>query len=290
MEISSQENMFGYHELDRKYGGLIVPLFGYERNAPGHTEQTVRDYYLLHFVVSGRGVFRADGEDYALRAGQGFIMEPGKRAEYRADEADPWEYYWIAFRGIDAPLFMNALNFPNRYYFEFAEKVLEPLKGIIAELKAEPLLNPDYVALKVNAAFLEIAAQFVKNRAPLAVPAPPKSEAIVDAALLYFERHYAGDINVAKTAAALNVSRAYFTTLFKNTTGVNPKDYLRAVRIGKARDLFKKDPNLLVADAAVRCGIPDPPLFIRAFKRETGFTPKAYVRLSEGAGSGNGRS
>jgi AraC-like DNA-binding protein len=278
MDIEFKDNFFNYGELDRKYRGLMVPLFGHEKTAPGHEVLTVRDHYLLHFITGGHGYFIADGKTYTLRAGNGFIIEPNKRSAYRADETDPWEYYWIAFRGTDAPLFMDTLNFPNRHYFSFNDTVLDPLKNLITELRERPLLNPDYVALKVNSVFLEIVARFVKNNSPHSKVSPQKSSAVIDAALLYFEKHYAEDINVASVAGALNVSRTYFTTLFKNTAGINPKDYLTTVRIQKAKALFKQNPGILVVEAGSLCGIPDPALFIHTFKRETGMTPGAFIK------------
>ena len=51
--------------------------FGWEHCAPGHSfGPASRSYLLLHYVVSGKGVFTVGGRSYDLGPGQIFVIHP----------------------------------------------------------------------------------------------------------------------------------------------------------------------------------------------------------------------
>ena len=69
---------------------------GHEFCRPGHTwGPGVRDHYLIHLVVAGRGVYQVGGAAFSLQEGDLFLAKPNQLITYAADEADPWEYYWV---------------------------------------------------------------------------------------------------------------------------------------------------------------------------------------------------
>ena len=76
---------------------------GHEYCQPGHTwGPGVRDHYLIHLVVAGRGVSQVNGSSYTLQEGDLFLAKPNQLITYAADETDPWEYYWVGFNGACA--------------------------------------------------------------------------------------------------------------------------------------------------------------------------------------------
>ena len=69
---------------------------GLERCAPGQTwGPGIRDHYLIHLVVSGKGVFEVGGRTYEVVPGDLFFARPSQLIRYTADEAQPWEYSWV---------------------------------------------------------------------------------------------------------------------------------------------------------------------------------------------------
>ena len=76
---------------------------GIERCAPGQTwGPGIRDHYLIHLVLSGKGVFEVSGRTWEVSAGDLFFARPSQLIRYTADEQQPWEYSWVGFNGACA--------------------------------------------------------------------------------------------------------------------------------------------------------------------------------------------
>ena len=82
--------------------------YGWEQCAPLHSfGPFVRNHFLFHYVISGKGYLDANGSDgvtrrYTLEPDQGFLICPGQVNTYCADERDPWKYAWLEFGGLRA--------------------------------------------------------------------------------------------------------------------------------------------------------------------------------------------
>ena len=89
---------------------------GHEFCRPGHTwGPGVRDHYLIHLVVAGRGVYQVGGAAFSLQEGDLFLAKPNQLITYAADEADPWEYYWVGFNGACANKLVQQTPFTDQH-------------------------------------------------------------------------------------------------------------------------------------------------------------------------------
>jgi len=62
----------------------------------------VRDYFLIHYIHRGKGIFKVDNNKFELNRGQGFVIWPHLLSYYQADQDNPWQYSWIGFTGLKA--------------------------------------------------------------------------------------------------------------------------------------------------------------------------------------------
>ncbi len=84
--------------VNRKFSDINPLLVGTEKCAAGHTYgPAVREYYLIHYVTSGKGTFQADGKEYRLTSGDMFLIRPQQVTTYLADQKEPWSYIWVGF-------------------------------------------------------------------------------------------------------------------------------------------------------------------------------------------------
>lgn len=69
---------------------------GWEACAPGHSfGPAARFYWLLHYVIQGRGAFTAGGKESPVRAGQMFVIRPFEVSYYEADRREPWSIFGL---------------------------------------------------------------------------------------------------------------------------------------------------------------------------------------------------
>ncbi len=93
--------------------------------------------------------------------------------------------------------------------------------------------------------------------------------------LQYIHENYADEISIAQLAAIENYNVSYFTSWFKKKTGCVPSDYLKIVRIEKAKEILATT-KYCVIDVAFQVGYKDSSAFIRAFSGLVGVTPNQY--------------
>ena len=87
---------------------------GIERCAPGQTwGPGIRDHYLIHLVLSGKGVFEVGGRTWEVSPGDLFFARPSQLIRYTADEQQPWEYSWVGFNGACAHKLTAQLPFTD---------------------------------------------------------------------------------------------------------------------------------------------------------------------------------
>jgi AraC-like DNA-binding protein len=72
------------------------------------------------------------------------------------------------------------------------------------------------------------------------------------------------------------MSHMHFIRKVKQLTGKKPIDLLKSYRLKRAKDLLGQN-NLTVAEIAYKIGYDMPNSFSRAFKKEFGISPSAYV-------------
>ena len=91
---------------------LAVTYSGHQKCEPSQRwGKGVREQFILHFIVSGKGTYVTPEGSFSLSAGDVFLIRPLTEIEYFADNDDPWEYYWVNFGGSDADAILGKTDF-----------------------------------------------------------------------------------------------------------------------------------------------------------------------------------
>lgn len=93
-------------------------------------------------------------------------------------------------------------------------------------------------------------------------------------ALSKVHEEYDQTITVQSLADEANMSVSAFHNAFRNVTFESPLQYLKKVRLNKAKELIQLE-GLRISDAARRVGYSSPSQFSREFKRHFNTTPRA---------------
>jgi YesN/AraC family two-component response regulator len=113
-----------------------------------------------------------------------------------------------------------------------------------------------------------------------------ETQRIVRKAMAYIHEHYAEPISREEIADCAGVSVRHLTRCFGQEVGVPLTTYLKRYRIKQAKQLLRiGDKNITQVASAV--GFSGSSYFTRAFRQETGVSPRAYQcgRLGPASGS-----
>lgn len=93
-----------------KDSDLSVINVGLSHNEPGFTfGHDWRTYYILHYVVSGSGIYTVNNSTYTLNKQNCFLVPPNTPVIYKADDKDPWTCYWVGFKGNKAKKYIERV-------------------------------------------------------------------------------------------------------------------------------------------------------------------------------------
>lgn len=104
---------------------------------------------------------------------------------------------------------------------------------------------------------------------------PSKNHELVKRAIQYISKNFADTLTLEAVAGQVHLNPAYFSTMFKQSTGSSFKEYLNMVRIEESKRLLANTDYSLI-DIAVATGFEDQSYFSKVFKKFTGLTPKQY--------------
>ena len=222
---------------------------------------TSRQYFLLHFVFSGKGTFFTEKNEFAISKGQMFVMHPHETVRYNADPKEPWHYCWVGFeKSFNTPV----LDSSSVISLHRAEHIFNAIKDS-EQMGSQKEI---YIAGKIFE-MISIVEQssFESN----------KSYEYVRRAKQFIDINYAKNINIESIADELNINRSYFSSIFRRYEGKSPQKYLIDIRLANAAELISNH-GYSVSDAASVSGYSDIFNFSKAFKSKYGVAPSHYKR------------
>lgn len=104
---------------------------------------------------------------------------------------------------------------------------------------------------------------------------PSRNNDLVRKAISYISKNYHMNLTLEDVANHVHLNPAYFSTLFKQSTGSSFKEFLNIVRIEEGKRLLANT-DYSIIDIAIAIGFDNQSYFSKVFKKYTGLTPKQY--------------
>lgn len=268
------EDSYVLQLLKPKFKDFHLSFCGYAECEPLHSYGPAsRPNYILHYIMKGKGIYQVGETKYQLKEGQVFLIEPESPTFYQADKEDPWSYLWVGFGGTEAERFVRDLGLNSRQLIcecEYGEE----LKEIVFEMlhhTQSTAENLYYLQGKLYQ-FFSVLARGMEIRE---YANDTKESMYVQEAIDYIKNFYSQGITVADIAKYLVLNRSYLYTVFMNSLGISPKEFLTEFRISRGKEQLSLT-DLSIEEIAVSCGYQNSPAFGKAFKQKTGMTPSEY--------------
>lgn len=266
-----------YYFTERNNTDINMYRCGIEKCTPNHSwGPAVRDHYIIHYVLSGKGKLIIGNKEFTLYKGDGFLIPPMSMAHYQASANEPWSYIWAGFHGLKASFYMNeaGLNIENSVFNYYKDDLLE--KCLIDMIKIAESKNNISRQLNLVGQFYIFLSLLIDSQNNLTSQSNNgNSELYVKEAVYFISTNYANSITVSDIASHVGINRSYLYMLFIKHLSVSPQQFLIRFKINKSIELMKNK-KLTISEISRSVGYDDPLLFSRIFKKERSISPREY--------------
>ncbi|WP_195724348.1 AraC family transcriptional regulator [Paenibacillus monticola] len=268
---------------------LAVLFSGEGKPHPAHKiGPSVHDYYLIHTVLDGVGTFQSGNISQTCTAGDTFVIFPGSLFSYQADLNTPWHYVWVGLQGDIAQQLLSEVGITRDkplIHIEDTSELYRFYERI--RLSFQQSAYPRLESLEASGWLRLLLHHFgLVNRSILPVhplEMPDVIDRQIDQAIRWISLQFYQQISIDHMASTLGYHRAHLSKVFKQKTGLSPKQYLLKVRMDKAKDLLGG--SLTIDQVSSSVGFNDALYFSKQFRKWSGMSPSEFrnkLRMNKG--------
>ncbi|GAA3405578.1 AraC family transcriptional regulator [Paenibacillus hodogayensis] len=259
----------------------------------------MHDYIQLAYVVRGVGAHTFCDKTLTVGKGDLFIIPPLRPHCINSFEDKEFEFVLLDFmpaflgdhlKPFSRSLFQHVVHFENT---GTASEWLQPwlhisqdkqllVEGLLQDIQEEVQNREEgyefSVQINVVKLLILIDREFRKTeRQRQSAEGQRPQYKQFDDVIRYIQENYGQDIPLEQGAVIANMTPAYFSHLFKKTTGQTFVEYLHEVRIERAKELIRIGAHTMT-QICFQVGFRHLSHFIRTFKKRTGMTPTDYKK------------
>lgn len=272
-------NFFKYSYKTKTKESLSIAVYntGKQKCEAGYSwGPALRDHYLIHYIISGRGTYVCGDEIHRLQAGDLFIVYPNQIVSYSADREDPWQYCWVGFNGTEAQRLIDLTPFrPDRLILSLRDDSIQRSMMDIYDARGN---KPTDEMNMIGRLYL-----FLGKLTDLKGSVREENDitsVYIENALKFIQYNYSHSIDITSIADSIGISRSHLYRVFIKHLGLSPNDYLTQYRINRACSLLRNS-DLTISNIANSVGYDDPLYFSRVFKKVKGVSPSMYLQETE---------
>jgi ABC-type Fe3+-hydroxamate transport system substrate-binding protein len=231
--------------------------------------------YLIFIIERGQGRLKLVEQNIDVQSREIIMKESKKNTSIENFGEEVLRFYLLRFKAF----FYE--NKSVRVYMERTENQIIPLRSFIEMTNSlkELLLYSnslnEYEQFQASFLFQKLIYKLTEE--VLFQHQTTHSHITVEETIQYISKHFHESISVDQLARMTNLSRRWYTTLFKEKTGHNPCQYITELRVKRAKELlnYSKDS---IREIARKVGFQDEYYFSRRFKQMVGMSPRFYLK------------
>jgi len=249
------------------------------------------DFIELVFILNGQGTQVLEGNEYLVSAGDVFVLQGNQRHYFK--DSGSVEIVNLMFDGLNNPtiitdkvkqldgykaLFILEPQYRSNYHFKnmlhLTRDELATIEVILNTMFAEQNQKmAGYEIILVNR--LEELIILLSRQYSSIKTTKAKALVRIGKVIDYLENNFRENIYIETLSEIAFMSKRNFMRTFHGAVGSSPINYLKQVRLQKARALLRES-NLQVDEISSACGFADSNYFIKCFRQAYGTTPNKF--------------
>ncbi|MEG0294335.1 AraC family transcriptional regulator [Enterococcus sp.] len=278
-----EESLFLLKLPNNPHRDCYFSFCGFAKTEPNHSfGPAIRDQYVIHIVLEGKGYYSIKNQKYYLTKGMGFVIPPNISTFYQADEDHPWSYVWMGIGGEMVDGYLESLGL-NRESLSFEVRNLNDFKSLVFECFAyeqDDFLNEIILQKQVYKFLERLAKSSISLNNDVVTR---KVNPYVNQALEMIMQSEHMNLSVNEIARELAINPSYLSRLFKKDIGSSIKGYMNELRLATANNLLTSTDNSIQKISELT-GFSSTQTFSKAFKQSRGISPTIYRQNRIGLG------
>lgn len=253
------------YDLNLQWAGKMACPAGYTYT------HVLPEGFLLHYVISGKGVLKRDGRVYQVHGGQAFVIFDQEMCTYQADLNDPWNYEWFCLTGGASSQLLDSLGVTRD----------EPVYTTTAPEAVNLQFDEFVLRANENDNFFLIIGELLKLFGIMSASCDKQSvhevnsASYIDLCKSFIIKNYMQKIDVGDLLRLTRIDPSHLYRLFKKETGLGPKEYITNFKLRKALELLSTS-EIPVLNVANLVGYDDSAAFSKLFKKKYGVSPTCW--------------
>ena len=245
-------------------------------------------YYELYFFEAGAVTMEIDGRGYPLKTGDVILIPPG--VSHRAVLTDPEKPYrrfvfWqsrpfleaLEARSPDCGYLLRRAESRGRYVYRFDPVAFNAIRTrlftLLDEIHADRFGKATAIDLIITDLLLFLARTVYEQEHQNKKDQLSRYEAITQ----YVDQHLDELLSLDALAKHFYLSKYYLVHLFRENAGLSVHQYILKRRLAACCDAMLG--GAAVGEVYRQWGFYDYSAFYRAFRKEYGMSPSAYLEL-----------
>ena len=265
-------------EEDEMLSSLHITDIGYYPKAEYHYRERTQpiDQNVLIYCIDGGGEYSIDGQKFAVKPNQYFVLPAGKSHSYAADKNNPWTIYWIHFKGNLSKYYCPLSYAPSDVMPEIQSRISD--RTNIFEEMFNTLKNGYSMDnLKYSSCLLHYylgTLKYIRQYRDSNKERTDDSN-VIDNVLHYMKENIERNLTFNELTDYIGYSPSHFSSLFKQQTGHSPLSYFNLLKVQQACFMLDQT-GMKINQISYKLGISDTFYFSRIFKKIMGMSPKQY--------------
>lgn len=229
--------------------------------------------YQLNFITEGGGVLENKHGSFPVKAGSILVTLPGVWHRYKPLYQTGWTENYIGFSGKAVDKFMQHKQFSSGQpviYAGVREEILDTYLKIF-DLVEEESPGFQHIASGLIIKLLGYLVAFEKQKEF----SGKKIAEVIEKARFQMRSNVGKNFDLEKFAITHNIGYSWFRRMFKNYTGLSPRQYCLQLKIMRAKELLLNTDHS-VKEISYQLGFESIHYFSRLFKKKTGMSPREF--------------
>lgn len=248
------------------------------------------------YTVENKSYIISPGDIFVFYSGQHHFVdyvEEGEALEFMGIQFSP-QFIWFPENDMFDMRFLNIfINQKDKFQsrLDRNSQATSDIKNSLLQIEDEFIKKlPDFVLMirvKLYEILVRLNRMYGSDVPDSTHPHIHKRHLVqIESAMEYIDEHFVEDISLDMLAQISNMSRSYFSSMFKALNGITVWDYVINKRIALSVNLMMQS-ELSITEIAFESGFNNSTNFNRAFQKITGLTPREYRNMLLRTGGNN---